>query len=98
MQEAWHFEYSPGLLGVEEGRRISFRQSSLAKTRATKRQSGDEPRVKGRIRTTGLLEFPLWLHGLRTKCCLCEDAGLIPGLTQWVKDLTLLQGRPQIQL
>ena len=32
-------------------------------------------------------EFPLWLRGLRTWCCLCEDAGLIPGLLQWVKDL-----------
>ena len=25
--------------------------------------------------------------GLRTRCCLCEDACPIPGLTQWVKDL-----------
>ena len=29
--------------------------------------------------------------GLRTSCCLCEDMGSIPGLLQWVKDLTLPQ-------
>ena len=27
------------------------------------------------------------LSGLRTQHCLSEDVGLIPGLTQWVKDL-----------
>ena len=36
------------------------------------------------------LRVPLWLSGLRTWYCLCEDAGLIHGLTQWVKDLALL--------
>ena len=30
----------------------------------------------------GTQEFPLWLSGLRTQCCLCEDVGSIPGLTQ----------------
>ena len=34
-------------------------------------------------------EFPLWLGGLRTQRCLCEDVGSIPGLDQWVKDLVL---------
>ena len=37
------------------------------------------------------MEFLLWLSGLRTQCCLCEDVGSIPGLTQWVKDLVLPQ-------
>ena len=31
-------------------------------------------------------EFLLWLCRLRTQCYLSEDAGLILGLTQWVKD------------
>ena len=35
-------------------------------------------------------EFPWWLRGLRTRHCLCQGTGLIPGLTQWVKDLALL--------
>ena len=45
-------------------------------------------------------EFLLWLGGLRTWHCLWEDAGLIPGLTQWVKNLVLpwLCHRPQVQL
>ena len=34
-------------------------------------------------------EFPLWLSELRTWCSLLEDAGLIPDLDGWVKDLAL---------
>ena len=37
-----------------------------------------------------MLEFLLWLSGLRTQHDLYEDVGLIPGLTQWVEDLALL--------
>ena len=28
----------------------------------------------------------MWLNRLRTQHSVCEDVGLIPGLTQWVKD------------
>ena len=33
-------------------------------------------------------KFPLWLNGLKTWHCVFEDVGLIPGLAQWVKDLS----------
>ena len=36
------------------------------------------------------MEFPLWLSQLRTCHGILENAGLIPGLTQWVKDLAWL--------
>ena len=35
------------------------------------------------------LEFPLLVIELRAHHSLHEDVGLIPGLTQWVKDLVL---------
>ena len=31
----------------------------------------------------------MWLKELRTQRCLCEHACSIPGLAQWVKDLSV---------
>ena len=42
------------------------------------------------------MEFLLWLRGLRTQHWLSKDAGLIPGLTQGVKDPPLLQAVVQV--
>ena len=36
--------------------------------------------------STPLSEFPLWFSGLRTRHTVCEDAGSIADLDQWVKD------------
>ena len=36
----------------------------------------------------------MWLSRLRNRHSLCEDAGSIPGLDQWVKDMELLWHRP----
>ena len=38
----------------------------------------------------------MWLSGLRTSRSLYEDAGLFPGLLQWVKDPVLLQNVAQV--
>ena len=43
-----------------------------------------------------IMEFLLWLSELRTWRCLCEDVGLIPSLTQWVKDLVLMHELVQV--
>ena len=39
---------------------------------------------------------PLWLSRLRTWRGICQGAGLIPGLAQWVKDPVLLQAEAQV--
>ena len=41
-------------------------------------------------------ESPLWFSGLRTRQSVREDAGLIPGLTQWVKILVLPQAAAEV--
>ena len=44
-----------------------------------------------RIKELGSFGVPVWLSRLRIQHSVCEDLGLIPGLTQWIKDLALLQ-------
>ena len=41
------------------------------------------------------MEFPLWLW-VKNPTSIHEDVGSTPGLTQWVKDLMLLQAAAQI--
>ena len=41
-------------------------------------------------------QFLVWLSRLKTQHSLCEDACSILGLTQWVKDLVLLQAAVQV--
>ena len=37
------------------------------------------------------MEFPLWLSRLGAQHSVREDAGWIPGLAQYIKDLALMQ-------
>ena len=41
------------------------------------------------FRLEDMPEFLLWLSGLRTQYSVPEDAGSIPGLSQWIKALVL---------
>ena len=47
------------------------------------------------IKMNEIFKFPLWLRGLRIRHSVC--AGSTPGLTQWVKDLVLLQAAAWIK-
>ena len=61
------------------------------KTKQCSNSFHQERLLKKKIR-----EFSVWLSGLRTQHCVCEDVGLIPGFVQWVKDLMLPQAAGQV--
>ena len=53
--------------------------------------SGSTNREKGKVKSNkSSLEFLMWLSGLSTQRSLQEDAGSVPGLAQWVKDLAVV--------
>ena len=43
-----------------------------------------------------LYGVPVWISGLRTGHSVCEDVGLIHGLGQWVKHLSLPQAAEEV--
>ena len=45
----------------------------------------------GQFLNLSFVEFLLWLSRLRTQRGIHKDRGLIPGLTQWIKDRALPQ-------
>ena len=47
------------------------------------------PKKKKKKKKNGRGKFLLWPSRLRTQHSIHEDAGLIPGLVQWIKDLML---------
>ena len=55
------------------------------KLRCQLRFKKKHPEQLGDCIKIGVLELPWLLSGLRAWCCLCEDSGLIPGLSQCVK-------------
>ena len=58
---------------------------------ALKRQKKKKKGIKSPL-DNKVLEFLLWLRGLRTQHSIQEDVGLILGLSQWVKNPALPQG------
>ena len=52
--------------------------------------------VQGHLTVEKIGEVPLWLSRLRTWHSFRNDASLIPGITQWVKDPALPQAAPQV--
>ena len=45
--------------------------------------------MKGRVEEDTFLGVPIVAQGVKNPTSIHEDAGLIPGLPQWVKELAL---------
>ena len=77
---AWEYPYAPdtGCTNLEE-----------RKERRREERRGGGRGARFNIGYIPILESPLWLSGLRVQHIVREEAGLIPSVAQWVKDLAL---------
>ena len=64
-----------------------LKQNLRKKNKLGPKENERRKKMKSRLRMIyKMQEFPMWLSRLGTQHPLGEDAGSIPGLTEWVKD------------
>ena len=77
---------SDGPARAQEGDVVTLQRLTPPLKRLAPASETHTPRGQKERTENSAQEFPLWLSRVRTQQSLHEDAGLIPGLTQWVKD------------